>query len=222
MTTSGVTALELTARDFAYKAMRDGQITPSGEDPSADELTDVILELNLMLKEWETKGYTLWRQETAEVNIAGGVNPTVLDDDVYDVASCRFQTSATNERPLTPWDYDQYKILPNKAQSGNPSIFYIDRQRDVVSLYLWPVPSSASKVNIDYLRKIEIVTNPVETLDVPQDWQGAVLAMLTTRVCTMFGYPVPEEAAIRAAALQAEIEAQDRPPSYFMGSWVGA
>lgn len=222
MTTSGVTTLELTARDFAYKAMRDGQILPSGDDPTADELADVILELNLMLKEWETKGYTLWRQETASVAITGATNPTTLDDDVYDVAAARFETSATNERPLTLFDRDQYKILPNKAQAGNPSIYYVDRQRDQVDLYVWPVPASNSTVNIDYLRKIEVVTNATETLDIPQDWQGGVLAILTKRVCTMFGYPVPDEIALRAVELEAEIQAQDRPPSYFMGSWTDA
>lgn len=219
MTTSGVYTLSFTARDMAYKALRDGQIIAAGTDPTAVEVQDVIDELNLLLKEWETRGYTLWRQETAEVDITANVNPTTLASDVYDVAAVRFQTTATLERPLTPFDRDQYKILPNKTQTGNPSIFYIDRQRDQVDLYVWPVPSANSKVNIDYLRKIEVVTDATQTLDIPQDWQGGVLTILTKRVCTAFGYPVPDEIAARAAVLEFEIDAQDRPSSYFMGPY---
>lgn len=219
MTTSGVTTYSLTARDIIKTALQEGQVIAAGEAPSTEELADCIVRLNGLLKSWEVRGYTLWRQETMQVDIVGGVNPTTLDDTVYDVAACRFQTSATIERPLTLFDRDQYKILPNKAQTGNPSIFYVDRQRDQVDLYLWPVPTTVSAVNIDYLRKIEVVTNANDTLDVPQDWHETIYTLLGVRLCGMFGYPVPGELAARAAVLEAEIDAQDRPTSYFMGPY---
>lgn len=219
MTTSGSTAYALTVRDIIKTALQEGQVIAAGETPSSEELTDCTIRLNGLLKSWEVRGYTLWRQETMEVDIVGGVNPTTLASTVYDVSAVRFQTSATIERPLTPFDRDQYKILPNKAQTGNPSIYYVDRQRDQVDLYVWPVPSADSAVNIDYLRKIETVTNAAETLDVPQDWHETIYTLLAVRLCGMFGYPVPGELAARAAVLEAEIDAQDRPESYFLGPY---
>lgn len=222
MATSGVVDFSITARDLAKIAMQEGQVIAAGEEPTAIEVSDVIIRLNAMLKSWEVRGYSLWRQKTMEVDLVGGVNPTALDETVYDVAAVRFQTDATNERPLTEFDRDQYKLIPNKAQSGNPSIYYADRQRDEVSLHVWPVPAAASKVNIDYLAKIEVVTNEGQTLDIPQDWHETVYTLLAVKICGMFGYPVPEELAVRAAVLQSEIDAQDRPSSYFMGSWLHA
>lgn len=220
MTTSGVTAWSLTARDIVKRAMKEATIIASGEEPTSDELADCIDSLNGLLNSWMTKGYTLWREETATVAITGGANPTTLDDDVYDVAAVRFVVSATNERPLTAYDRDNYQILPNKAQTGNPSIYYVNRQRDTVLLNLWPVPADNSTVSVDYLRKIETVTNGAETVDIPQDWQEAVYVLLAVRICGMFGKPVPDELSMRAQMLQKEIDEQDRPTAYFMGSWT--
>lgn len=217
MTTSGITDWALTARDIIDAAAKHARILKEGEYLSAERAADSLVALNGLLKSWETRGYTLWRQNTAAVSITGGVNPTTLDSDVYDVEAVRFVTSATNERPLTVWDRDQYKILPNKAQTGNPSIYYIDRQRDTVNLNIWPVPADNCTVNVDYLRKIETVTDLTETVDIPQDWQETVYVLLGVRLCAMFGQEVPGELAARSQILQAEVDAQDRPASYFMG-----
>jgi len=221
MTTSGETDWSLTARDLIKIAMQEAAIIPAGTEPTADELSDSLVRLNALLKSWETRGYTLWREETATVAVLAATNPTALDDDVYDVQAVRFVVSATNERPLTAYDRDNYQILPNKAQTGNPSIYYSNRQRDNVDLHLWPVPAENSTVQIDYLRKIETVTDASQTVDIPPDWQETVYVLLAVRICGMFGSPVPAELAMRAQLLQREIDEQDRPAAYFMGSWNG-
>jgi len=219
MTTSGETDWSLTARDLVRIAMQEAAIIPAGTEPTADELTDSLVRLNALLKSWETRGYTLWREETTSVSVTASTNPTTLDADIYDVQAVRIVVSATYERPLTPYDRDNYQILPNKTQTGNPSIYYSNRQRDNVMLYLWPVPADDSTVQVDYLRKIETVTDAAQTVDIPQDWQETVYVLLAVRLCGMFGVPVPDELAMRAQLLQREIDEQDRPASYFMGSW---
>jgi hypothetical protein len=219
MTTSGETDWSLTARDLIKTAMQEAVILPAGTEPTADELSDCLVRLNALLKSWETRGYTLWREETITVAVTAATNPTTLDDDVYDVQTVRYVVSATHERPLTPYDRDNYQILPNKTQTGNPSIYYSNRQRDNVDLYLWPVPAENSTVQVDYLRKIETVTDAAQTVDIPQDWQETVYVLLAVRICGMFGVPVPDELGLRAQILQREIDEQDRPAAYFMGSW---
>src|SRR4051812_35158253 len=106
MTTSGETDWSLTARDLIKIAMQEGAIIAAGTEPTADELSDCLVRLNALLKSWETRGYTLWREETATVAVLAATNPTTLDDDVYDVQSVRYVVSATNERPLTAYDRD--------------------------------------------------------------------------------------------------------------------
>jgi len=221
MTTSGVTSTITTARDAVQFAMQEAQVLASGEEPTAEEYADGIIRLNALLKSWETRGWTLWRQDSETVATVGGVNPTTLPAYVYDVEAVRYVVSATHERPLTMYERDDYQILPNKAQAGYPSIYYANRQRDAVDLAVWPVPATVAQLSVDFIRKIEVVTDGSETLDVPQDWHEALVAMLAIRLCTLYGKQPTPELVSRANALQREIDEQDRPTSYFLSGWNG-
>lgn len=219
MTTSGTTAFSLTARDIANKALIDELgVFPAGETLDADLLTTAISKLNGLLKSWQQDGL-LWKQQTITVTTTAAVAGTALAAYVRGVSGVRYVESATNEQALERWERDDYKILPNKASAGTPSIFYFERGSPL-TLYLWPVPASAATLAVDIDRACDTVTSANETVDIPEEIAEAVWTNLAVRSLSQFRISPAEvpELVERAAELKRQAFDNYRPASYMLGA----
>lgn len=221
MSTSGVTAWPLTARDLVKAAMGElGTIQP-GTDPDADEEADCILRLNGMLKSWGLRGVALSREASGTVTVPGGSASGSLPAGIRTISSARLIVSATNERQLWPMSRADYLSLPNKATAGTPTMYYLSRGRDAVELFLWPVSASDITIAIDYDRVPETVTDASETVDIREELQECVYANLAVRIAGIFGQQAPPELMQRAASLEMQMLDAERPDSYtFETSYV--
>lgn len=212
MTTSGTISSTMTARQVIARAFQQAKIIAGGETPTSDEIDTGVMILNLMLKSWQTD-CNLWRETAGTVTATTAT--TTLDPRCIDVIEARLVT--THDRPLTRWEWGEYVSTPNKAVVGNPSCFVFRRQRDAVTLTLWPVPVSAT-IAFTYARVIEDVTEPEETLDVPQEWLECVSTNLAVRLAEEFGSDIPNTIVERAGSLLLQMRDLDRPSSIFMGA----
>ncbi len=204
-------------------AMQDLGALGSGEQPSAEEYMDMMDRLNWLLKSWQADGCNLWRETEDTASFTTGTATVTLDPIVIDVIEARLIQSSTFERPLQRWERGEYMAIPNKANPGFPTAYYLNKQRDSVTMTVWPVPSQNMDVKYTYARVIEDVTDPNETLDVPQQWAETVWTNLAVRCATMFGASRLDPAAVaqvtqRAAVLEDKLMSQDRPASVFLGS----
>lgn len=219
MPTSGVTAFSNTARDIVTQSLRLAQILPSGDVPTADEMTDMIFAMNAKLKTWQaTRGVNLWRETTEAVVILAGAASTILPADIRDVVSARSVISATYHRPLGDLTREEYMQIPNKVTPGTPACFYASRQRDAVTLFVWPVPIVDTTLSLEVDRIVETVTNETQTVDIPEDLVGTLVACLALEACTIFGSPIPPELGNRAVRLEVAMFDADRPKSYILGA----
>jgi hypothetical protein len=219
MSTSGVTAWSLTARDIVTQAMIELGALASGQEPEAAELNDCLVRLNGMLKSWQGKA-NLFREATGEVEIPAGSASGVLPAGIRDISSVRQVMSATYERQLAPWQRSQYLSLPNKAASGNPTAYYLSRQAGGSVMHVWPVPANDITLKIDYSRVAETVTDASQTLDIMEEWQEAVYLGLAARIAGMFGTIRIDPNTVmdvkqRAEQLYQQLLDSDRPDSYF-------
>lgn len=213
MTTSGVTIWELTANDIVKLAM--GSILDPDTDPDSSELTECLKRLNGMLKSWALRGVSLFRESSLTVATTAATASVTLGAGVRSISSARLVVSATNERRLWPMNRTEYLNLPNKASVGQPTMYYLDRQRDAALLYLWPVSATIASIKLDYDRLPETVTAGTETLDIRAELQEAVwqnLAVLISR--PVFGVECPPEIAVRAQMLEQQMFDAERPDSY--------
>lgn len=225
MTTSGIYDFALTARDVCRAAAVELGVISSGENLEASEQDDAILRLNLMLKSWGTEG-NLYREASGTVTVPGGTGAGTLPAEVRDIISVRHVMSATNYRQLTEWNRAQYHQMPNRAAAGNPTIYYATQGTAVDAIYIWPVPVADADLHLDFYRAVETVTDPAETLDVPQDWAEAIILGLAGRCASMFGATRLDPATVgdvkaRADRLYQMLLDQDRPDSYIFESWNG-
>lgn len=220
MTTSGVITSTLTVREVIEQALIDRTaIFSPGETIDADSLATGVRALNLMLKSWQADGCNLWRELSDTVSATTA--QTTLDPRVMDVLEARLTINGI-DRPLCRWEWGEYVGMPNKATTGNPSIFVFRKARDSVSMFLWPVPSTAMSISYTAARVIDDVTDADETLDVPQEWLETVVCNLAVRLWPAFNANNANPPALLVAMagdLYAQMRDLDRPASVFMGAW---
>lgn len=214
MPTSGVTAFSLTAREIAIAALDENAILPLGDLPTADELNKCILRLNGMLKSWQLGGAS-WKQETITLPTVAATATVTLPAYVRGVNGVRFVEGAAFERQMQRFERDEYYRLPNKANAGKSTAYYVERNRDGLTLFVWPVPATVSSLKVDIDRALDTVTEADQTVDIPEELQETLYANLAVRCAGVFRQQVTEELAVRAARLEREMIDSYRPASYY-------
>jgi hypothetical protein len=217
MTTSGTTAFSNTARDFVKQALLENAIIAFGDDPESDEMTACIFRLNAMLKTWGTRELG-WKQDV--YTASGTANTATITLPVYvrEVNGARYLESATNERAMSRFERDDYAVLPNKAAKGTPSIYNVEQTSGALVLSVWPVPTANFSLKLDIDRALDTVTDPSETIDIPEEWTECVMTNLALRCCNIFGAEPTSELVQRAQLSERELFDAYRPASYFMGA----
>ncbi|MES2904548.1 MAG: hypothetical protein V4696_10220 [Pseudomonadota bacterium] len=219
MSTSGITDWGVTAGDLITEAMSEIGALNAGEVPEQSEYQVGIFRFNTMLKTWAGKA-NLFREASGTIVIAAGTGAGTLPQGIRDTNSVRHVVSPTYERPLAQWNRAQYYSIPNRATVGNPSAYYLSNTIDAPQIHIWPVPAVDVTLHLDYSRGVEIVTDPTETLDIPQEWYEAALYGLASRIANTFGATRIDPGAVsfvtqRAETLYQQLLDRDRPDSYF-------
>lgn len=221
MTTSGITSWPLTAEEIVKQACLELGAINAGEEPTGDEMNDGVLRLNAMLKSWQGDG-NLFRETTGNVTVTANAASASAPSDCRDIATVRHVASSTNHRLLTEWMRSEYYSIPNRLQtsSSGPSVYYVQKAIDGLTIYVWPVPTTDITLELDYSKAAETVTDPSETVDVPEDWQEALIMGLASRMASMFGTTRIDPGTVaridqRAAVLYQHLLDRDRPNSYY-------
>lgn len=215
MATSGDTAFAMTAREIVIAALDENAILPLGEAPTADEMSKCILRLNAMLKSWQMMGVS-WKQETVTVVTVAATASVALPAYVRGVNGVRFVESASYERQMQRFERDEYYRLPNKASAGKSTAYYVERDRDGLTLFVWPVPAAVSSLKVDIDRAMDTVTEDGQEVDIPEELNEAVYACLAVRCAGIFRQQITEELALRAQILERQMTDSYRPASYFL------
>lgn len=104
------------------------------------------------------------------------------------VMSVRTRDASGYEIDLNMLARDDYFSLPDKDSTGFPVAAYTDRQRDSIVMYLWPTPdTSIYVIPFSYERRLDMVTQATETIDIPEYWFNALTLNLALRVALRFG-----------------------------------
>lgn len=202
MAVSGSTDANQTAVQIITHARRQLGIHAEEESLQAHELTTGLDLLTMMLKDWqvdpdlgtwlETQG-TLALTATASFLFgAGGAFTTIP----FEIVAVRVSKSGGNEIPMTRLSRADYFDLPNKTSTGYPTQFFYDRQRDSGTLYVWPVPADTTyTITFTYRRRIMDVDAGTDNLDLPPEWQWAVVNNLAVLMIPIYGRGGKPEAA---------------------------
>lgn len=221
MATSGITSLGLTARDIIVYALRKIGAIPIAQEPSEAEISPVIIELNLMLKEWETNGPHLWRKTDGSVSIVANTASYALSPQPLRIIECRYRypsdgvTANQRDLPMTMMTSEEYKTLPMKLTTGSiPTMWYFDPQETTSTLYIWPLMSSVTtdSVVFTYQRRFEIIDSLNNSVDIPDEWMSTVAYCLADRILIDYGITgeIAQRISMTAERLITKAKAFDR------------
>lgn len=230
-TTPTTTTFQLNAGQFITQAYRKLGWVASGQAPSDDQMNQGIIAFNLMLKGFQGDGINLWRQQRLTVSVGAGqgtpTNPVSIEPLILGVEAGQWVvvpgTGANYlQQPLGIYTYSDYHNLPNPYQVGpRPYCFMFDRQENASNLYLWPTPQMGGAIILTVGRTILDVNLPSDTIDVPREWQEAVLYNLADRLMedeagAMADPATAERITERAKYFYMKMLDFDRPMSVFI------
>jgi len=184
MSTSGVDTYAFTARNCITFALRKLGIVAQTATPTATQAQNALVDLNLMLKAW-MKYENLWRLEQESVTpIANTASYTLTSQKPHRVISARWRNTSGTDQPMTLMTREEYFDLPVKTATGLPTMYYVDYQRSVPVLYIWPVPSSVTTetIQLTSTRRFEDVTSLDEDIDIRQEHFEGVAYNLAKRL----------------------------------------
>ena len=157
MATSGTTAFDLNIDDIIQEAYeRCGVRTNSGFD-----LKSARRSLNLLLSEWGNRGVHLWKVTLKEQLLTSGTATYTTPSDCSDVLEAYISTGTgigtdITDVSLTKIDRSAYAALPNKGSTGQPSQYFVRRDKTpTITLYLTPDASTYTYLKYYYMGRIE-------------------------------------------------------------------
>ena len=162
MAVSGSVNFELDVSDYVEEAFeRCGLEVKTGYD-----LVTARRSLNIMPAEWANRGLNQWTITQRTQALTSGTRTYALSADVIDILSAVVTRSST-DFSLTRVSRDDDLNIPNKATTGRPTQFFLDRQV-TPSLRVWPTPENSTDVVVyNALTRIDDADTAINTLDVP-------------------------------------------------------
>lgn len=179
------TTLTYTAGDLCQSALEEAGISAVDYPASAEEMAIAIKRLNMMIKAWQNKAITVWKQTQASISVTA-------DTESYTISTRPISVDAVNykdgtETPMIEMSRSEYFDLPDKDSAGQPTQYYAHRQREQTVLYVWPVLTTATGT-LEWRGRSEVedVTGVSDLLDVPGEWYEAVHYGLARRLAGHF------------------------------------
>ncbi len=173
-----------------------------GEEESLREfdLNRGLRFLTRMLKHWEAQGIGGWVITEGTLTLvastpsylfgSGGAFTTVP----FDIMDARINRG-TADVPMIRLTRAEYYDLPLKTNTGYPTQYFYDRQRDNGTLYVWPSPdATAGTFKFTYRRRIMDMDTGVDNLDLPPEWEKAIVENLAYELIPIYGKAGSEEA----------------------------
>ncbi|HBT08606.1 MAG TPA: hypothetical protein DEB18_03180 [Leeuwenhoekiella sp.] len=162
MTVSGSTNFEIDVTEYIEEAFeRCGLEVRTGYD-----LKSAKRSLNLMLAEWANRGLNQWTITQRTQALTANDGEYSLNTDIIDILSVSVLRDGTY-LSMARISRDTYLNIPNKATTGRPNQFFLDRQI-TPNLKIWPVPENATDVlYYDALTRIDDADAQTNTLKIP-------------------------------------------------------
>lgn len=190
MATSGTYTFNLNFADILEEACQLAKINP--QQFTGDGVISARRALNLILREWATKKFPVWKLEFDTIPLTANTISYLLDAEIQDViwGSIRSVVGGVDiDIPISRLDTRDYMAIPDKAASGRPVQFFVQPLRDQRQVYFWPVTPTNNTYEFYFAKLLEVedVDTMAQNIDVPKIF----LPALTTTLAVNFAMKRP-------------------------------
>lgn len=218
MATSGSSNHSITAGTALTRAFR--MIRRLGQSATLPgELSSTGLAvLNLYVKSLRNRGVLLSSLFQDSFAVVADTATYTLAPRTLSISAVRFRPTNGSDRELFELSREEYLRIPNKTSSGDPSQFYVDKQRDSTVMYLWSVPASVSgAIHYSGERIIEDLDATTDDFDLDTEYLEPIVWNLAARLAPEFtnlGDPSIQFIIAKAEEMEADMLAASRPAFY--------
>ena len=207
MALSGSKNFELDVAEYVEEAFeRCGVELRTGYD-----LKTARRSLNLMLAEWANRGLNQWTISEKTVAMVKDTSTYNIDStnatapiDVLDVFVRETINSENTDLPMTRLSRAVYSHITNKASTGKPNQFFINKQT-TPTISVWPAPDKSSTYTIymNVLTRMDDADAGANTLDLPFRFYPCLAAGLAYYISLK---KAPERTGMLKAMYEEEFE----------------
>lgn len=138
-----------TRNSLITAAYRKADLISSGETLSGIQLSEGIDALNLIVREMDGSGTTIWAYGSApstltlQENIGIYTSAEGLPTNILEIISATVRSDTGLDTPLQIETTKSFDEIPDKFTTGTPSKIYMNLSRNPASnsIYVWPLPS---------------------------------------------------------------------------------
>jgi hypothetical protein len=216
-------------------AMKDAGLLQEGEVPDSDQLAQYLVRLNDLVNAWQTQGLKLWTNSIVPVTLTAGTGTytlgpagSILATRPMRVLEGYYMTAEDVSRPLEPYSWNTYNMLPNPTQQGAIVGYFQDKQllNNVVKFWLVP-DSEAATGSVDLLvqQQVTQMIQLNDTVSFPVEWYQALRWGLADDICGGQSEAIMSRCAQKASMFKQALEDWDvedaptnfQPDSYGQG-----
>ncbi len=167
-----------------------------------EHMADARFAANLVLVDWLNQGVNLWQVEELTIPLVQGTASYSLPANVLNVLDAYVTSGpsfALTDRTILPVSRTEYASYPNKAQQGQPTVFWMDRLLSP-TVTLWPVPDGQeTSVTFYVLRQAQDANlTSGQQVEAPYAWLSAFAMGLAAKLA--FSYAQDKLAVLVPAA----------------------
>ncbi len=149
---------------------------------NADHSRSARRSMNLILKSWANASVRPWALERTSFLTTAGIEEEYLQEDTIDILDVTLKRE-NYEIPMTRLSRGDYANLPDKAIQGRPDRYYLHKDIDQPSMFIYQTPINATDEVIFWrVRRLIDVTSPSDNVDAPVRWVDPFIAELAYRL----------------------------------------
>lgn len=193
----------VTRDQVINSSLRKLGVLSDAQTAGTNDLTNCAQALNIMLKQWEQKGYKGWLYASVTFPFVvsqsaytiGPSGADVTTDRPVRVAQAWWQDSSTNKTPMVPVSREEFLRLTPSNSTGQPTSWYYQPTIATTAaaskgtFNVWPAPIEVNgqSFGISVQRPIFDITSASQEFDVPQPVFAALVWGLADAVGTEYG-----------------------------------
>lgn len=184
MTTSSVYSFAPTIDSVTFEAFDRAGI--AHDNITTHQIVSARFSLNAIFSSWQNKGIRQWLIEARTQTVTENDPTYPMDTRSIDVVSMVL-TRDSVDTDMEPISRADYEAIPNKAQTGRPDRYFVDRAISIPVITVWPTPENSTDIlSYNQVRRFQDVTGPTETADVTWRWNEALFSELAKRLAEKF------------------------------------
>lgn len=199
----------MTARKLILASLRLLGIVPAGESAEAQEVSDALEALNMLLASASANKLLIPYEKTQTLTVSAA--KTLLADRPLRINQMTIRAGDV-DYPVAEISMEEYNDISVKGTAGRSTYFAWDKVYPASSFYLYPTPDVPYEATI---RRWDALTNVAtldEEIDLPGEYLRALKYHLAIEISPEYGRKINDVVAARAAESLDLISKINAPP----------